>query len=216
MHGWGASAADMVPLVGPLRPTGLNALLLDARCHGRSDDDNFASMPRFAEDIRAGLVWLRRRPDVDGGRIVLVGHSVGAGACLYVASSDPDVAAVVSIASMAHPQEFMARALRNHLPSPLVGLALRFVERTIGQRFETFAPIHTIGRVQAPVLLVHGARDETVPIEDAYALRSQAEGRVALHVVPTADHTSVETLTEVAPALIAFLRDVGVLHEAGS
>ncbi len=140
MHGWGASAADMAPVVAPLRAAGLNVLLLDARCHGRSDDD-FASMPGFVEDIRAGLDWLRRRPEVDGGRIILVGHSVGAGGCLYVASSDPDVAAVVSIASMAHPQVFMAGVLRNHLPPPLVRLALRFGERTIGQRFETFAPI---------------------------------------------------------------------------
>jgi len=160
----------MAPLAAPLLGAGLNVLLLDARCHGRSDDDELTSMPAFADDIAIGLAWLRRRSEVDGSRVVLVGHSVGAGASLLVASRDEDVAAVVSIASMAHPEAFMKTMLRARLPGPLTKLALRYVEHAVGQRFESFAPVHTITRVRAPVLLVHGDEDLTVPVEDARLL----------------------------------------------
>jgi len=211
MHGWGGSSADMAPLLRPLLTAGMHVLLLDARCHGRSDDDEFVSMPRFAEDLESGLTWLRQRNDVDRSRLVLVGHSVGAGAGLLVASRDNTVAAVVSIASMAHPEVFMARTLGKRLPGPLTTLALRYVERTIGHRFETFAPVHTIGRVQAPVLLVHGDRDTTVPVADAYELHAQAPERTQLVIVKGADHTSIgASIEEVTPALYAFLEDAGV------
>jgi uncharacterized protein len=41
MHGWGANAAMMWPVVPPLHTAGFAVLLLDARCHGRSDDEPF-------------------------------------------------------------------------------------------------------------------------------------------------------------------------------
>lgn len=216
MHGWGGSAAEMARLVVPLLAAGMHVLLLDARCHGRSDDDEFASMPRFAEDVESGLAWLRQRDDVDRSRLVLVGHSVGAGACLLVASRDRSVAAVVAIASMAHPGLFMERVLGQRLPGPLTSLALRYVERTIGHRFETFAPVRTIGRIQAPVLLLHGDEDTTVPVADAYELHAHAPGGTELVVVEGADHTSIGAhIDAVTPAVHEFLRAAGVRGTPG-
>lgn len=210
MHGWGASAADMLPVAQPLLDSGLRVLLLDAGGHGRSDDVEFSSMPAFADDVTVGLEWLRARPEVDPERIALVGHSVGAGACLLVASRVPTVATVICLASMAHPREFMSRALGTRLPAPLVRLALRVVERSIGHRFDSFAPINTIGRVRVPVLLLHGARDSTIPVADAYALHRNAPPGSRLLVVATADHTTVEALDQVQPALRDFLQQAGL------
>ncbi|WP_235823642.1 alpha/beta hydrolase [Azohydromonas sediminis] len=62
MHGWGANASMMWPVVDPLVRAGFAVLLLDARCHGASDDEDFTSMPRFAEDLAAGLRWLAVQP----------------------------------------------------------------------------------------------------------------------------------------------------------
>lgn len=107
MHGWGANAAMMWPVVPPLHDAGFAVLLVDARCHGRSDGEAFTSMPRFAEDIAAGLAWLKRQPDIAPDRLALLGHSVGAAACLLHASSHHDVRAVVSLSAFAHPREVM-------------------------------------------------------------------------------------------------------------
>jgi dipeptidyl aminopeptidase/acylaminoacyl peptidase len=182
MHGWGANASMMWPVVDPLVRAGCVVLLLDARCHGDSDDEDFTSMPRFAEDIAAGLRWLEARPGVDGGRLALVGHSVGAAASLLYASSDgtafggPAVSAVVSLSAFAHPEEVMRRFLAEHrIPYPIVGAAvLRHVQAVIGTRFEAIAPLHTIRTVRRPVLLVHGRDDATVPFDDARRLQLAA------------------------------------------
>lgn len=211
VHGWGGSAIDMQPVAGPLLAAGLDVLLLDARCHGRSDDDDFTSMPAFAEDVETALRWLRRQPDMDPARVVLVGHSVGAGACLLVAAHDEAVAAVVCLASMADPRTFMARILRRRLPGPLTAMALRFIERTIGHRFDEFAPMRTIGRVRGPVLLLHGALDTTIPVSDAHRLRANAPAGSSLIVLADADHLSVDVLEGVAAEIRRFLMIAGVL-----
>ena len=69
MHGWGGSALDMAPLAVPLCEAGVHTLLPDVRGHGRSDDCAITSMPHFAEDVAAGLSWLRAHPLVDPARI---------------------------------------------------------------------------------------------------------------------------------------------------
>ncbi len=211
IHGWGGQAGDMLPVADVIRRLGLNVLLLDARGHGRSADTSVASMPSFADDVRAGLEWLRSAPGADPARIVLVGHSVGAGACLFVASGDPEVAAVVCLASMADPSALMAGMIGQYLPAPLTRLALRYVERVIGHRFTQFAPVHTIGRISAPVLLLHGAQDTTVPLADARRLHALAPEYSDLLVVADADHFSIEGLDTAEPRLRRFLQGAGVL-----
>jgi uncharacterized protein len=186
MHGWGGNAEMMLPLAAPLHAAGFALLLLDARCHGRSADDNFASLPRFAEDIEAGLDWLAGQPEVDAARLGIVGHSVGAGAALLVASRRPGLAAVVSLAAFAHPALMMRRWLASkHIPYwPFGAYILAYVQRVIGYRFDDIAPCRTIAHVSCPVLLVHGQDDATVPVEEARQIQAAAGERVELYVVP--------------------------------
>lgn len=172
MHGWGSNASHMLPAVPFLRDAGLAVLVMDARCHGLSDSADFTSLPRFAEDIDAGLHWLVGRGDVDPNRLALLGHSVGAGAALLCASRRRDVRAVVSLSAFAHPEEVMRRWLRaHHIPSLWLGdWVLGHVQRVIGAQFDDIAPIKTAAKTMCPVLVVHGAQDETVPVQDAHRI----------------------------------------------
>ncbi len=176
MHGWGVNASSMWPVVAPLHAAGFAVLLIDARCHGRSDDEDFTSLPRFAEDIATGLRWLRSRKDIAPDRLALLGHSVGAGAVLLHAAQQQDVCAVISLSAFAHPREMMRRFLsEKHLPYPLLGwYVMRHVQRVIGARFDDFAPLKTLTHVTCPVLLVHGRDDTTVPLDDALRLHAVA------------------------------------------
>lgn len=206
IHGWNGAASLMLPMAPALHAAGAHAFFLDARCHGRSDDDRFASMPRFAEDIEAGLRWLRGDSRVEEACVVLLGHSVGAGAALLVASRDPHVAGVVSIAAMANPGTLMRAAMREHgVPAWMVAAVLREIERTVGLEFDTFAPVSTIAQIRAPVLLVHGEHDDVVPPSDAKRLEHASEGRAQLLVLPEAAHASIDALLLAAPTVTAFI-----------
>lgn len=166
MHGWGANASLMLPSLAPLHTAGIAVLLLDARYHGQSDDAAFSSLPRFAEDIEAGLDWLRRHQLVDAKRLAVMGHSVGPGAALLCATRRPDVRAVISLSAFAHPHEIMRSFLAHaHIPYPVLGwYVMHHVQALIGARFDDIAPLASMARLRCPVLLVHGSDDAVVTV----------------------------------------------------
>lgn len=216
MHGWASAAGDLLPAAPAVVGAGFPMLLVDARGHGRSDPTDFMSMPRFAEDVGAAVAWLRAQPGVDPDRIALVGHSVGAGASLLAAARDPRIAAVVSIASMAHPREMIGRSFRRRrAPRALVQAALRTIERTIGVPFDDFAPLHTIARIDAPVLVLHGVDDVTVPAADAARLAEAGGAATTLRLVEGADHRTLDGFVPVLPEVVAFLRSALARAPAG-
>ncbi|MER2540730.1 MAG: alpha/beta fold hydrolase [Azonexus sp.] len=207
MHGWGGNAQMMLPLAAPLHAAGYALLFLDARCHGQSDDDSFASLPRFAEDIEHGLAWLCAQQETAGVAVGLIGHSVGAGAALLAASRNPSVALVVSLAAFAHPAAMMRRWLHfKHIPYwPLGAYVLAYVQKVIGVRFDDIAPLNTIRQVLCPVLLVHGLEDETVPASEAEAIHAQrSHDRVELLLIP-GSHDEYAEMDRHLPALNDFL-----------
>jgi dienelactone hydrolase len=78
---------------------GIAVLRMDDRGFGGSGGDAATSTSRdFAEDIKAGLAWLRSRPEIDGKRLGLVGHSEGGLIAPIVASEDPALKAIVLMA----------------------------------------------------------------------------------------------------------------------
>jgi dipeptidyl aminopeptidase/acylaminoacyl peptidase len=207
LHGWGGNAETMLPLAGPLHRAGHAVLLFDARCHGMSDGDTFVSLPRFAEDLEHALGWLRRQPGVDPQRIAAIGHSVGAGAALLVASRSPLLAAVVSIAAFAHPAAMMRRWLAwRRIPYWPVGWAiLEYVQHVIGTRFEHIAPVNTIRAVRCPVLLAHGTEDATVPVAEAQQIYAKrAHERVELLLLQ-GSHDEYAEMDAGIDAVLAFL-----------
>lgn len=207
MHGWASAGADMLPAAQAIVGAGMPTIVIDARGHGRNDRADFMSMPRFAEDVDAAVAWLRARSDVDPDRIALVGHSVGGGACLLAASRDPRIPAVVSIASMAHPREMISRSFQRYrIPRPLIRMVLRTIERTIGYAFDDFAPLHSIERIDSPVLIVHGRNDCTVNPIDAMRLTDVGGPNATLELVSGAGHRSLDGFEPALDRIILFLR----------
>ena len=180
LHGWGSHGGLMLPLAEPLHADGFHTLFLDARNHGLSEHDSFASLPRFAEDLEAAADWLRAHPDVT--RVGAIGHSVGAGAAILAASRGDLLDVVVSVSAFAHPGELMRRQMAR-IPAPILSLLLGAVQRTIGHRFDDFAPRFRVGDVTVPLMLVHGDVDSVVPIADMYELAELA---------PTSETLTVE------------------------
>jgi pimeloyl-ACP methyl ester carboxylesterase len=205
LHGWGGNASLMLPLAPHLHRAGFHTLFLDARNHGRSEHDEFSSMPRFAEDLDVAIEWLRARRDVTS--IGVIGHSVGAGAAILAASRTDQINAVVSVAAFAHPGEAMAAgAPFNRFPAPIQRSLFRTMERTIGFRFDDIAPRERVASVNAPLLLVHGAADTTVPPSHLRELARRAPEAQTL-LVEGADHASLESFEPYIHRILGFLAE---------
>lgn len=208
MHGWGANASLMLPALAPLHGAGYAVLLLDARCHGLSDDARFTSLPRFAEDIEAGLNWLRGQTSVDTDRLAIMGHSVGAGAALLCATRRTDVRAVISLSAFAHPREIMRTYLAQaHIPYLVLGwYVMRHVQSVIGARFDAIAPLTSMARLHCPVLLIHGSEDELVPFADAQRLLAAGPAGLVQCLRVAGGHDPSAALQAHVPALVDFLK----------
>ncbi len=206
MHGWGGNAFFLLPLAGILSTSGMNILLVDARNHGLSDGDGHSSLPKFAADLGHAVDWMRQQPE-HAGPVALCGHSLGGAAALLTAADRGDIAAVISLATFAHPADMMRRFMRQaRIPGWAAPLVLRYVERVIGRRYDDIAPVNTLCRLDCPVLMIHGDRDATVPVSDFEAMREKCAGPGwEFLLIPGAGHTSVGKFEAHAGDLLDFL-----------
>jgi hypothetical protein len=82
---------------------GIAVLRMDDRGVGQSKGVFQGATPDdFVKDIRAGLAYLRTRPEIDASRLGLLGHSEGAIDAPMVALEEPALKALVLLAGQAH------------------------------------------------------------------------------------------------------------------
>lgn len=122
-------------------------------------------------DIDAAYNYLRAK--IPATRIVLVGRSIGSGPVVNLAARMP-VAGVVLVAPIASAVRVALQRVRVTLPL-----------------IDTFANIDKVARIACPVLVVHGARDELVPVRHAQLLVARVKHAVEPLFVPSAAHNNV-------------------------
>lgn len=88
-------------LANYLTSRGIAVLRYDKRGVGASTGtfDLTVTTADLADDLRAGIAYLKGRPEIDGGRIGLIGTSEGGVIASLVAASSPDVAYLVLLAA---------------------------------------------------------------------------------------------------------------------
>ena len=99
VHGYTADRAAMSVLARRIASAGYGVLAIDVRGHGQNPrlfarDNEGANL---FEDLAAAADWLRGSSWVDGSRLAVVGHSMGASAALRFAERDVGVDAAILI-----------------------------------------------------------------------------------------------------------------------
>lgn len=172
---------------------GIAALIFNFRGTGASEGN--LDLQGWTRDLKAAIDYLAALPEVDSSRLSLLGFSAGAAVSIYVAVRDKRV---LSVASCASPVEF-ASLIKDDDSQPMIG---RF--RDIGvirdkdfppsvddwlDGFRSVRPVEYIADI-APrsLLLVHGNKDEVVPVSHAYKLYAQADEPKQIVIVDGAGH----------------------------
>jgi putative redox protein len=169
--------------------TGWVVLSYDFRGAGRSDGD--FSLAGWLADIKAGVDELLAVGEVDG--VWLAGFSTGGALALCAAGEDERVQGVATFAAPADFEGWATDPRRFLEHARSVGVV---GDKAFPPDFDAWArelretrPINLIGKVPPrPVLLVHGAEDDVVPLMDARALADAADGMVELRVLSGAGH----------------------------
>lgn len=175
-HGNAGNVSHRVPLLLRLRAElDANIFAIDYQGYGRSAGR--PSERATAADARAALAYLQSRPGLDPSRIVYFGESLGGAVAIDLAAEAPPFALVAQ-------SPFTSLADLTRLHYPLLAPLLPFAQN----RYDALA---TIRRVQAPLLVIHGAADTIVPVEHGRRIFAAANEPKRLLVVPGADHNDL-------------------------
>ncbi|WP_216322194.1 alpha/beta hydrolase [Deinococcus aestuarii] len=213
VHGTGGHRGHLLLHAAALHREGYGVLLFDLRAHGESGGRVSGLGLHELHDVLAALDHVRARPDVDPGRVALLGHSMGGAAVLRAAARTPHARAVVSIASAAGLAENVVSGVRafTRLPVPaLAPLIVWVAERRTRGRMRDMRPVKDVARLRdQPLLLIHGDADRVVGVENGRRLRD-AHGSARLLEIPGAGHLGVigpRHLTRYRAELLGFLRE---------
>jgi dipeptidyl aminopeptidase/acylaminoacyl peptidase len=199
-------------LADSLARRGIAVLRMDDRGTGASTGTfKGATSLQFAEDVRAGLAYLRERPEVDGRRLGVVGHSEGAVIAPIVASREPSLKGIVLLAGVARPVrtalQYQMTNLANHdtaltttrRDSAIAAIPARIDAMMAADPWMRFIlpydPIPTMKTVHVPVLILTGANDQQATpdqvAEQAAAFRAGGNQDVTAAVIPGLNHLFV-------------------------
>lgn len=191
-HGWARSRAELLPHANFLHRAGFALLAFDYRHRGRSGGDAVTLGVREQGDLLGALDAFSARPEVDAGRIGVLGMSMGAVVAVLVAARDQRVRALVGEAPFASSETIMTRALHHYyrLPSfPIAPLAKWLIERRLGQPLEVAEALHVVGHI-APraVFLIANERDAVIGADETERLFQEAREPKRFWLIPGADH----------------------------
>jgi uncharacterized protein len=186
-NGNGGDRSLRASLAVALHRLGLSVLLFDYRGYG--GNPGHPSEAGLAADARGALDYLVGRPEVDPGRVVYFGESLGAAVALRLATERAPAALVLR-----SPFASLAEVGQIHYPLVPVSLLLR-------DRFDAAA---VAGRLAAPLLVVAGERDRIVPADHSRRLFAAAPEPKRLVVLPGVDHNDPEL--NAGPRLLAEVR----------
>jgi dienelactone hydrolase len=96
LHGAGSTRSDVLDQAAVVARAGYAVLLIDARGHGESAGTAMDFGWYGDPDVAAGVGFLAARPDVEPGRIGVVGFSMGGEEAIGAAAADERIRAVVA------------------------------------------------------------------------------------------------------------------------
>lgn len=159
--------------------------------------------PDFVEAIFAVLDFAETVPEIDAGRIGIIGRSLGGYYAPRAAALDPRIKAAAAWGAMFH--------LRNWRSLPAL-TAAGFAYTTGSKSFEEARPyIESIdlsdvaARIACPLLIVHGGADMITPTENMTLMKAAAKGPVDVLFWDDSGHCVHDRAHLVRPGMADFM-----------
>ena len=176
----------IVALGDGLAAAGISALRFSFSGNGTSEGKfTDSTISKEVEDLGAVLDVL------DGYTICYVGHSMGGAVGVLRASTDDRIQLLVSLAGMTHTKAFAQREFGDVIPDE--GFMWDEPDCPLSQAYmDDLTQIDTVvdlsPQITVPWLLVHGDKDDVVPIEDSHDILAKADEGAQLITLKGANH----------------------------
>lgn len=160
------------------------------------------------DDLNDALKWLVDQGIGDAGRACLVGASYGGYATMWGLARDPDLwRCGISIAGVS----LLRREVNDMGYNTLYEVSNRNAWQRMTPDFNAVSPANATARIKAPLMLIHGRMDATVPYDQSLTMASRMKGAgkpVEFVSMPKADHnfTRAEDRLALLKAMEGFLK----------
>lgn len=207
LHGWWIPAEDAVgtiiqcagqngsmdadlPAAKALHEAGFNVMMFNWRAHGKSGGEAVTFGWDETNDLLGALDYLEQQRQIT--RVGVLGFSMGAITAIRAATQSDRVACIVADGAIGKLETTLVAWLQaKHVPiliaRPFVWLLLLFGS------LQTGAPLHRVNGIQwtqslqnCPVLFIHGADDNLVPITELQEMVANTESE--LWIAPGSNH----------------------------
>ena len=175
-HGNGGNIGDRLDHARLLVDAGFDVLLFDYRGYGASSGR--PSEEGTYRDARAARRALLEQAEVDGPRISYLGESLGGAVALRLASEEEPHRLILQ--STFTSVRDLARLHYPFLPGALVP--------------DAYPSIRRVRELSAPLLVLHGERDDIVPASHGRTLYEEAAGPKRIRTFPGLGHNDLVPL----------------------
>ncbi len=173
VHGWNDNSLAFVALIKPLLQQGFDVIAFDAPGHGVSSKER-TGIPEFSLALQALVKEI-------GSVYALIGHSLGAVACVYTTAGyiplhgAENIEKLVLISSMDSLLESVQQFADSlNYSQPVIDGMSKEVKRLTGQPIEWYVTSNFVTKLDKSILIVHDAEDEEASIQGAERIASMS------------------------------------------
>lgn len=193
LHGFTDCRGGMNDHIELFRGLGFGALIPDSRGHGTSDGNLVSFGEREVDDVLVWLDWLRGQ---GASEVAAFGQSMGAAVALLSLARGARWSRVVAEAgytrfSTVASEKLAARARipwASLLMWPVTQLGIIYARLRYGVDLRYSTPVEALAIAPVPLLLIHGARDTSIPVWHSRRLHA-AIRHSEYWEIPEAGHT---------------------------
>jgi fermentation-respiration switch protein FrsA (DUF1100 family) len=173
LHGNAMHIAGHAQRYQAFAEAGYGVLALSWRGYGKSE--GWPSEEGFYRDARAAIAWLKQAYKTP--KIIIYGESIGSGVAVEMAKEQPVFGIVLqgaytSVADVAAQTYWFLPGIHYLVRDPLESLS-------------------KIAEIHSPILIIHGDRDDLIPIAHGKKLAAAATSRTQFITVPNAGHVDI-------------------------
>lgn len=173
------------------KEAGRNVLLIDERCHRKSEGHTITFGIKERKDV---LCWVRYVNERFGNpSIILSGVSMGAATVLMVSGMKlpENVKAVIADCPYDAPSNIIKKvgATDMGLPVKLVYPLIKMGGKLYGHfNLEEDSPVEAVKKSNVPILLIHGDDDRFVPYEMSIKIHAANPEKIQFHTIHGSGH----------------------------